>query len=258
MNFYLIFLPLKLTSNKYFLSNIIFKMPEEIQNQTEQKNTVALIGMIFSIVWLVLLFTIIGTWFGFILLCVWFILWIVWLFYKPRGKARVAICIPLVVFITIGALLCYLRASVKAPAFEFKDWAATRFEEIDEENFDDDKFEIILQKEANDVVNSKTEQERKEAYESSTWSNAIEKVSYLFFDVLKQTLDNSLEKYYNNELPEIDNNIDNENNIIDVDVETTNNEEVDTTENEVVEEENVEVFSDSEKDDIEQIIDILE
>jgi hypothetical protein len=63
-----------------------------------------------------------------------------------------------------------------------------------------------------------------------------------------------LEKYYNNELPEIDAN-DDENNIIDVDVEVTNNEEP----SEVVEEQkNVEVFTDAEKNDIEQIIDILE
>ena len=229
-------------------------MPEENQNQTEQKNTVALVGMIFSIVWLVLLFTIIGTWFGFILLCIWFILWIIWLFYKPRGKARVAVCIPLVVFIAIAALICHLRSSIKTPAREFKDWASVRFEQLDEEDFDDDKFELILQKEANDIINSKTEAEREEAYKNATWSNAIEKWSYLFFDALKETLDNSLEKYYNNELPEIDAN-DDENNIIDVDVEVTNNEEP----SEVVEEQkNVEVFTDAEKNDIEQIIDILE
>ncbi len=229
-------------------------MPEENQNQTEQKNTVALVGMIFSIVWLVLLFTIIGTWFGFILLCIWFILWIIWLFYKPRGKARVAVCIPLVVFIAIAALICHLRSSIKTPAREFKDWASVRFEQLDEQDFDDDKFELILQKEANDIINSKTEAEREEAYKNATWSNAIEKWSYLFFDALKETLDNSLEKYYNNELPEIDAN-DDENNIIDVDVEVTNNEEP----SEVVEEQkNVEVFTDAEKNDIEQIIDILE
>ena len=229
-------------------------MPEENQNQTEQKNTVALVGMIFSIVWLVLLFTIIGTWFGFILLCIWFILWIIWLFYKPRGKARVAVCIPLVVFIAIAALICHLRSSIKTPAREFKDWASVRFEQLDEEDFDDDKFELILQKEANDIINSKTEAEREEAYKNATWSNKKEKWSYLFFDALKETLDNSLEKYYNNELPEIDAN-DDENNIIDVDVEVANNEEP----SEVVEEQkNVEVFTDAEKNDIEQIIDILE
>ena len=234
-------------------------MPEEIQNQTEQKNTVALIGMIFSIVWLVLLFTIIWTWFGFILLCIWFILWIIWLFYKPRGRARVAVCIPLVVFIAIAALLCHLRSSIKTPAREFKDWASVRFEQLDEQNFDDDKFELILQKEANDMINSKTEEEREEAYKNATWSNAIEKWSYLFFDALKQTLDNSLEKYYNNELPEIDENDDNENNIIDVDVEVINDENNSEESSEIVEEEkNVEVFTDAEKNEIEQIIDILE
>lgn len=234
-------------------------MPEENQNQTEQKNTVALVGMIFSIVWFVLLFSIIGTWFGFILLCIWFILWIIWLFYKPRGKARIAVCIPLVVFITIAALLCHLRSSIKTPANEFKDWASVRFEQLDEEDFDDDKFELILQKEINDVLNSKTEAEREEAYKNATGSNAIEKWSYLFFDALKLTLDNSLEKYYNNEVPEIDEDADNENNIVDVDVEVTNDENNNEELNEVVEEQkNVEVFTDAEKNDIEQIIDILE
>ena len=67
-----------------------------------------------------------------------------------------------------------------------------------------------------------------------------------------------MEKYYNNELPEIDEN-DDENNIIDVDVEVTDDENDSEEPSEVVEEQkSVEVFTDAEKNDIEQIIDILE
>jgi hypothetical protein len=67
-----------------------------------------------------------------------------------------------------------------------------------------------------------------------------------------------MNKYINNELPEIDEN-DDENNIIDVDVEVTDDENDSEEPSEVVEEQkNVEVFTDAEKNDIEQIIDILE
>jgi hypothetical protein len=65
-------------------------------------------------------------------------------------------------------LICHLRSSIKTPAREFKDWASVRFEQLDEQDFDDDKFELILQKEANDIINSKTEAEREEAYKNAT------------------------------------------------------------------------------------------
>jgi len=64
--------------------------------------------------------------------------------------------------------LCHLRSSIKTPASEFKDWASVRFEQLNEEDFDDDKFELILQKEANDIINSKTEAEREETYKNAT------------------------------------------------------------------------------------------
>ena len=257
-------------------------MPEENQNQTEQKNTVATIGMRLSIVFsipaisiilllilfpfslkmvsVILVLFIYSMWLPFLLfLFVWFILWIIWLFYKPKAKARVAICIPVIV----AWLFCFIWNSLKSPVFETINWAEkwaenTQLENVINENFDDDKFEIILQKEFNDTLNSKTEIEREDVYNNTQWKNVIEKSAYLFADILKPSIENSMNKYINNELPEIDEN-DDENNIIDVDVEVTDDENDSEEPSEVVEEQkNVEVFTDAEKNDIEQIIDILE
>jgi hypothetical protein len=95
-------------------------------------------------------------------------------------------------------------------------------------------------------------------YQNSTWSNAIEKGSYMFFGLLQESMENALEKYNNWELPEeinneiINVNIDIENN----EDENTNEESEDTDEN--TDKENVEVFTQSEKNDIQEILNILE
>jgi hypothetical protein len=84
--------------------------------------------------------------------------------------------------------------------------------------------------------------------------------------IFKEWFENALEKYNNWELPEIN---DNNNKIITVDVDVENNEE-DSQDEEIKEEnveeieieepkqENKETFSQSEKNDIEQILNILE
>ena len=255
-------------------------MPEENQNQTEQKNTIATIGMWLSIIFsipaisiillllpfpfsfkifsVILVLFIYFLWLPFLLfLFIWFILWIIWLFHKPKGQAIVAICIPVIVV----CLFYFIWNSLKSPAFETINWAENKqFENVIDEDFNDDKFEIILQKELNNALNSKTEVEREDIYNNTQWKNIIEKTAYLFADnILKPGIENSINKYINNELPEIDENDDNGNNIIDVDVEVTNDENNSEEPSEIVEEEkNVEVFTDAEKNEIEQIIDILE
>ena len=232
-------------------------MPQENQIQDEQKNTVATIGMVFSIIWLVALITILFARLWLPLLFIWFILWIIGLFYKPRGKARVAICIPLVVFIAIFSVIAYVWSSIKTPATQFADWIKVEFENFDEENFENERFNAITNEEFNNIFSSLTEEEFESLVENSTGSNILEKWSYVIFGLLQQGFETSLERYNNWDYAEID---DTENQAITIDIENEDNSENsdEETSNTEIESESVEVFTESEKNDIEQIIDILE
>lgn len=228
-------------------------MTEE-KTQNEQKNTVGTVGMRFSIIWLIALITVFFIRLWLPLLLVWFILWIIGLFYKPRGKARVAVSIPLVVFIALASVVCYVWSSIKTPTTQFTDWIKVEFENIDDENFDNDRFNAITNEEFNNIRASLTEEEFKTLLENSTWSNTLEKWAYVLFGLLQQGFENSLERY-NNELPELDENDENE--IDEVVDEDSNNEESEIETNEV-EVENDESSLQNEKDDIDEIINILE
>jgi hypothetical protein len=234
-------------------------MTEEIQ---EKKNTVATVGMRFSIIWLIALITLFLAWLWLPLLVLWFILWIIGLFYKPRGKARVAICIPLIVFIIIFWTIAYIWSSAKTPAIEFIDRAKNQLEQVDEKTFDGDKFGNMVENEVNYIINDKTEDDWKTSFDASTWSNVIEKGSYLIFSILQQWFENALEKYNNGELAEISDDDDNKIVTIDIDVEDDEDAEKDieedSEETENTKQENVEVFTQSEQNDIEQILNILE
>lgn len=229
-------------------------MPEENQTQNEQKNTVATIGMRFSIIWLIALITVFFVRLWLPLLLVWLILWIIGLFYKPRVRARIAVIIPLVAFIIIGSVACYFWSSMKTPAKERYERAEPVFEQLsNDENFDSDRFSDIGNEEINNILSSMSEEELTSLIKNSTWSNMIEKWSYVMFWLLQQVIENSIEKY-NNELSEVD-----ENN-------TTNNEAIENEEeNDVIEQEEIEVeeennetSSKSEENDIEEILNILE
>jgi len=236
-------------------------MSEEIKTQNEQKNTVATVGMWFSIIWLISLITVFLAWLWFPMLIVWFILWIIGLFYNPRTKARIAVIIPLVVFIALASIACYIWKSVKTPANEFMDWAKPQLEQLESEDFDEDRFENILQAEINKITADTSEEDRKNLYETSTGSNFLEKGSYLFFSVVRQSMETALERYNNGEFAEID---EDDNHIInvDIDVEDDNIEEDFDDEEEITIQQpkktNSETFSQSEKNDIEQILNILE
>ena len=228
-------------------------MTEE-KTQNEQKNTVGTVGMRFSIIWLVALITVFFIRLWLPLLLVWLILWIIGLFYKPRGKARVAVSIPLVVFIALASVVCYVWSSIKTPTTQFTDWIKVEFENIDDENFDNDRFNAITNEEFNNIRASLTEEEFKTLLENSTWSNTLEKWAYVLFGLLQQGFENSLERY-NNELPEVDEN--NENELDEVVDEDSNNEEDEIETNEV-EVENDESSLQNEKNDIDEILNILE
>lgn len=262
-------------------------MTEEIKTQEEQKNTVATVGMWFSIIGLVLfisaflvlvwnvlltLFGIMGFLLCFPLLLIWFILWIIGLFYKPRGKARVAVILPLIAFIAFNCLLSYAWKSVETPVNEFIGWVEPQFEQFEnDENFDSDRFGDLLEVEFNKIANDITEDEWKVLFESSAGSNSLEKAAYALSSMAREWFENALEKYKNGELPEFDEDVDN---VIDIDIDVNSDEndedtnEEDDSESESVEQEEVtvaqpkksnnETFSQSEKNDIEQILDILE
>ena len=229
-------------------------MTEEIQTKNEQKNTVALIGMICSIVGLIFSLTVFWIWFWFCLLFIWLILWIIWLFHKPRWKARVAVIVPLVIFIAAICVGCYFWSSAKVPAKEFIWWTESKFAEYDKETFDDERFEYLAEYEMNNIIKWKTKDEWTSLFENSTWKNSIEKGSYLLFSLLQQWFENAFEKYNNNE--EI--NVDDDNNIIDVDVEVNNEDNNETETEEELNKETIEVEEDSEQNDIEQILETLE
>lgn len=234
-------------------------MTEEIKTQNEQKNTVATVGMRLSILWLIALITVLFAWIWLPLLCIWFILWIIGLFYKPRARARVAICIPLVVFIAIASVICYIWSSVRTPAESFVDWIKVEFENIDGESFDNDKFNEITNEEFNNIVSSMTEEDFKQLLENSEWSNTLEKGSYVIFGLLQQGFEKSLERY-NSEVSEIVKDVDNDE-VVDQDEEPQDTEVEESNEPEETGEENVnsvEVFTQSEQNDIEQILGILE
>lgn len=246
----------------------------------ESENNVAVVWMIFSIVWLILTISVIFSWLWIPLLIIWFILWIIWLFWKPRWKAWVAIIIPLIVFTIIAACVNYIWKSVKAPANDFKNRATEQIESIDEESFDEDKFETIVNDEFNQIIESLTEEELNQLYETSNWNNGLEKRSYVFFNILQQGMDNAITTY-KNELPsdEIVNpeQIENEEDINTED-EITNIENITNEEDTIIEEDmdkepisetqetneenntlnNNEVFTNSEQSEIEEIINILE
>lgn len=249
-------------------------MPEEVKIQEEQKNTVATVGMWFSIIWLIALITVFLAWLWLPMLFIWFILWIVGLFYKPKTRARIAVIIPLIVFIALVSVAYYIWKSVKTPTNEFIDRAKPQLEQLESENFDGDRFGDILEVEVNKTVKNISEDEWKVMFDASTGSNFLEKGSYLFFSIVRQSMETALEKYNNGEIAEIDE--EDDDNIIDVDIDIEDDEndiddEDDDIDDDIEETEqqketvvvqpkksNNETFSQNEKNDIAEILDILE
>ena len=137
---------------------------------------------------------------------------------------------------------------------QFVDWTKVEFANIDEENFDKDRFNAIANEEFNNMLWSIDEEELTAMIENNTWSNILEKLAYTVFGLGQQGLENSLEKYNNGYVPEIS---DDNNQIITVDVDIEKDEESENVE-ENSEDENVAAFTQSEQNDIEQVLSILE
>ena len=260
-------------------------MTESIKNEGKGKNTVALVWMICSIIWVVLLLTIIGSPFWFIFLIIWFVLWIIGLFYKPKTKARIAVLIPVIIRICLYIGFLYIKNSIKTPALEFSNWFETTIENETYGNIlEDDKFWDIVSNEFKNLINWKSENEIMELYDNSNWSNSIEKRGYVFFGLIKDSIEISLEKYnlsseatddeilnsdkddtideeeINEETNDEDNDEEdnNENNDESTNEEKNNENQSEKEKVEKTKAENVEIFNNWEKNDIEEIINILE
>ena len=252
-------------------------MPEENKIHVESgDNTIALVWMILSIIGLILTLTLAFFRVGIPLLILWLLLWLIWLCKKPRWKAWVAVLISLITLGGIAALLISLRNSMKVPANNFLERTQQEIQKLDVENFDEDKFEALAEEEANKLIQSLSQEELNNLYETSAWSNSLEKWSYVFFYLVQQWTENALNRYKEDLPPKIDT----DNEIVEeesTEVQETTTEEENTSteeENTSTEEESTEVqettteeenntsdnnvFTDSEQTDIEEIINILE
>lgn len=246
-------------------------------------NTIALVWMIFSIIGLILTATLVFFRIGVPLLVLWLLLWLIGLCKKPRWKARVAVLISLISLWAIAALIVTLRNAMKIPANNYLERTQQEIQNLDIENFDEDKFEALAEEEANNLIQSLSQEELNNLYETSSWTNALEKRSYTFFYLVQQWTENVLNRYKEElppkidtenkiteenanidepELNEVENTTEDENSTISAENIEENAEEKSTetqeTNEEIPTEDDNEVFSDSEQTDIEEIINILQ
>lgn len=270
-------------------------MAEEIQTQKEKKNTIATIGIWLSIIWLIALISsfswtaLIFNWYSIVwtilliiwcilytwipLFFIWFILWIAGLFYKPRKKARIAIFLPIIIFICSSFILYY---TAKTPIINFFERSEKTLTDNNFKNIDKDIFNNLLKTEINDYIVSKTDDDWKTMYNNNPWSNIIEKITYVTLTTLEEITENTLNSYNtlsNNDETQNDKNIElqneelennkNDNDTTETNIDKEDENDKNTSEEdkdkwEILESEDIEIFTESEKVNIEEIINILE
>ena len=163
--------------------------------EPKEKNTVALVWLILSIIWLIFFITIFWIILAIPLLVLWFILWVIGLFFKPRGKAIAAIIISLIPWIIVYAFWFFLWSNVKMPTQEFVQWAETTFTWEEFKNIDQERFNAISQYVGNNYFERITTDEMEAMFNEATGSNSIEKGAYFFFDLVKNIINESVELY---------------------------------------------------------------
>jgi hypothetical protein len=95
--------------------------------------------------------------------------------------------------------------------------------------------------------------------ETSTWSNSLEKVSYAFFGILQEGLENSLEKYNSKPLEiEEDNNEEINDESEEFEIISDEVDENEENNNDNTDQKTNGTFSKSEQNDIDKILSILE
>lgn len=165
--------------------------------EPQSKNTVALIWLIISIIWLLCFISILGIFFAIPLLFVWFILWVIWLFYKPRWKAIAAIIISLLPWLFLVICWKMFYAQIENPVQDFKVWAEENLSGEAIESMDKDRLNILSNQIANNKINELFSWDFMWKLNAATGSSTIEKWAYLFFEVMKESLNEGIEAYNN-------------------------------------------------------------
>lgn len=57
---------------------------------------------------------------------------------------------------------------MKTPAMQFANWAETQVEQFDDENFDENRFNDIVNEEVNNIASSMTKEDYESLIENST------------------------------------------------------------------------------------------
>ena len=249
--------------------------------EEKKKNTVGLIAMIFSIVWLLCTLTILLSPIGFPLLALWLVLGIIWLFSKPRGKAITAVVISAIVF---GASARYLSLA-KVPGEQYAERLNANYDAEKLNQLNNETLQSVISNEMNIIIKDKINDPESilSELESSEWNNIFEKSWYVFFNILQQSTEKwfpEYEKMVEEWTLPTDVDVEDENTIEDEDttepeitnedentleeestVENEDRTEADVTNEDTVESENPDeevIFSAEEQNEIQEIVELLE
>ena len=165
--------------------------------EPNEKNTVALVWLILSIIGLLFFISIFWIILAIPLLAIWFILWVIWLCYKPRWKAIAAIIISLIPCVLVYCLGFYLSNNLKAPAEDFINWAETTFTGEAIENIDQERFNNIANFIFEQHLEEFTPEKFQTMYDNTSGSSVIEKGGYVIVDMVKDVFTESLDAYNN-------------------------------------------------------------
>ena len=165
--------------------------------EPKEKNTVALVWLILSIIGLLFFISILWIIFAIPLLGIWFILWVIWLCYKPRWKAIAAIIISLIPCALVYCLGFYLSNSLKAPTEDFMIWAETTLTGEAMENIDQERFNNIANYVFEQRLHEFTPEMIESMYENASGSTIVEKGWYIVLDWFKDSFNEAMEAYNN-------------------------------------------------------------
>ena len=163
--------------------------------ERESSNTVAVVALVFSIIWLVLLITIFGIFLWIGALIIGLILWLIWLYKAPRGKAWAAIILSIIPLGLIWYGCYYVFNNIKEPANEFAQWAEANLSEEEFKDIDNDRFNAIAKFIAEEKINEIKWEDAETILANMTGDNVLQKGAYFFFDYMKEVFTDSLEAY---------------------------------------------------------------
>ena len=163
--------------------------------ERESSNTVAVVALVFSIIWLVLLITIFGIFLWIGALIIGLILWLIWLYKAPRGKAWAAIILSIIPLGLIWYGCYYVFNNIKEPANEFAQWAEANLNEEEFKDIDNDRFNAIAKFIAEEKINEIKWEDAETILANMTGDNVLQKGAYFFFNYMKEVFTDSLDAY---------------------------------------------------------------